>query len=747
MSNAGVCPVRKRGVVALAMTLLVAAFCSAVEATPAIFGQETPQALSEIHDILRLAPEEAERGIPVNVRGVVTFIHSAGGDFFVQSDRDAIWVSSSAGTPTLKRGDLVSIRGLMARGTFAPNINPSEDGVTKVGEAPLPALAVAEQLGLANGEQDCRLIALSGVVRVVERSQAGVQATLATAFGRVPVVVVEDRNNEITAALVGARVAVRGVCAASLNERGQMTGMRLYCQQADDIAIVEPARDLAALPSVSPSRLLKYRAVADSSGRTRTKGVVTLRRGDGSFFIAGDGGAAFVRPVVASSLATGDEVEVVGFARADNELTFIEDAIVTRGAHGPRPTPRRVATARQLIEGLQGGELVRIETDLFRVIARERETIITARMDEDPATAGGLGGIVELRLTSDEAALLPADLEPGARVAFTGVKWPIVSAMLGDKWPVLLVDSARDVEFLAPAPFLTANGLIVVIGLIAVGAVGLAIASRWRLARKEVVQARLEAAVAERTGELEAASRRLAAFDSIRSRFVALANHELRSPLMVLRMRGELISREGSPTTRVHGHDIVACADRITSIIDDFLEKPLDQGQPRIATDRVNLSDLALAAAARAEPLLRAKGQRLILDGTVRGVPAWGDARLVGTILDNLLSNASKFSQPGTEIRLSVRQSDEDRISSVSVIDHGPGLSEIDRAKLFRRGVLLSPRPTAGESGAGDGLALAYELATAMAGRIVCESALGAGAEFRLELPGDAGPPRPWSTV
>lgn len=727
-----------------AVAILIAAAAPRALAQAGDAASASEPVLREIREVLRLPPEDAGKRRRAEVAGVVTFVHPGVGDFFLQDGEDAIWVSHSGGAKGLVRGDRVRVRGVTQRGTFAPSIDPDPlNGVEREGDALLPPPAIAEQMGLANGAQDCRRLAMSGVVRTVSVDQESIELTLSTAFGRVPVVVVTDPTGLIAQSLVGARVAVRGVCATRLNERGQMIGMRLYCQESADIMVVEAAREVSALPSVPPSRLLKYRAVADSSGRTRTKGIVTLRRGDGSFFIAGDGGGAFVRPVEKVELATGDEVEVVGFARADDEMTSIEDAIVTPGPHGPRPSALRVATVRDLAELAQGGELVRIEAELFRIVGRDRETIITARLG---ANAGDQGGIVELRLTNDEASRLAEGVGPGARVAFTGVKWPVVSALLGEKWPVLLVDSASDVELLAGAPILTAERVVSLVGLIAAAALGLAIVARWRLARKESVQAALEVAVAERTGELEAASRRLAAYDSIRSRFVALANHELRSPLMVLRMRGELISRDGSPTTRVHGADIVACADRITTIIDEFLEKPLDQGQPRIATDRVNLSDLAHAAAARAEPMLRAKGQRLVLDGTVRGVPAWGDARLVGTILDNLLSNASKFSQPGTEIRLSVKQSDEDRTSSVSVVDQGPGLSDVDRAKLFRRGVLLSARPTAGESGAGEGLALAHELATAMAGRLLCESAFGAGAEFRLELPGDAGPPRPWST-
>lgn len=707
--------------------------------------------LTTIREVLRLPRDDAAKRQRVAVRGTVTYVQHSSLDFFLQQGEHAIWVAGFGGARP-NRGDVVEVRGVTHSGSFAPEIHPDEDGVTVVGQDSLPLPAAPGEIAFANGEHDCRFVAITGVARLVSDEGTHVQVTLATASGRISVLVPKERAEGLDRTLVGANMAARGVCAMRLNERGQMIGMRLFAQEAADLQVLTPAREVSALPSVSPARLLTYRAVADRSGRTRTKGVVTLRRGDGSFFIAGDGAAAFVRPTtaatIANAMATGDEVEVIGFAAADEALTTIEDALVTRGASGPRPMARSVPTTTALALAVPGGELVRIETEILGVTHRERETIISARMpyaEPDPPGQAESIGIVELRLTNAEAERMPDAVETGARVAFVGVKWPVVSAMLGERWPVLLVDSAADVEVLAAAPWLNPNRTMLLVGSVALAGIAAAFATRWRLAQKERVQARLEEAVAERTAELEAASRRLAAFDAVRSRFVALANHELRSPLMVLRMRGELLGRDASPTTRVHGNDIVRSADQITAIIDEFLEKPLDQGQPRIATDRVNLSDLARAAAARAEPMLRAKGQRLVLDGTVRGVPAWGDARLIGAILDNLLSNASKFAASGTEVRVSVRQNDDGSVSSVSVIDQGPGLSEADRAKLFRRGVILSARPTGGESSEGNGLALAHELAVAMAGRIVCESALGAGAEFRMELPGDAGPPKPWS--
>jgi two-component system sensor histidine kinase/response regulator len=101
--------------------------------------------------------------------------------------------------------------------------------------------------------------------------------------------------------------------------------------------------------------------------------------------------------------------------------------------------------------------------------------------------------------------------------------------------------------------------------------------------------------------------------------------------------------------------------------------------------------------------------------------------------LDNLLSNAIKYSPPGKRIWIQVRQ---DRDSVVcSVQDEGPGLSQEEQARLFQRGVRLSPVPTAGEPSTGYGLAVAKELSERLHGEIWCVSTPGQGACFLVRLP------------
>ncbi len=102
-------------------------------------------------------------------------------------------------------------------------------------------------------------------------------------------------------------------------------------------------------------------------------------------------------------------------------------------------------------------------------------------------------------------------------------------------------------------------------------------------------------------------------------------------------------------------------------------------------------------------------------------------------VLDNLLSNAVKYSFPGKKISVQLRG----EMTSVvcSVRDEGPGLSQEDQTKLFRRGIRLNSIATGGESSSGYGLAVAKELIDKLGGDLWCESTLGAGACFSFRLP------------
>jgi signal transduction histidine kinase len=112
----------------------------------------------------------------------------------------------------------------------------------------------------------------------------------------------------------------------------------------------------------------------------------------------------------------------------------------------------------------------------------------------------------------------------------------------------------------------------------------------------------------------------------------------------------------------------------------------------------------------------------------------WTDRVAVAAVLDNLLSNAVKYSPPGKRIWVKVHG--DQTSASCSVQDEGPGLSQEEQARLFQRGVRLSPIPTGGEPSMGYGLAVAKELVEQLGGAIWCVSRPGQGACFSFRLPG-----------
>jgi signal transduction histidine kinase len=111
----------------------------------------------------------------------------------------------------------------------------------------------------------------------------------------------------------------------------------------------------------------------------------------------------------------------------------------------------------------------------------------------------------------------------------------------------------------------------------------------------------------------------------------------------------------------------------------------------------------------------------------------WTDRVTIAVVLDNLFSNAVKYSPPGKPIRVEITAKPDGVVCSVR--DEGPGLSQGDQSKLFQRGVLLTPKPTGGESSAGYGLAVAKEFIERLGGTIWCESVLGQGSCFSFRLP------------
>jgi len=241
--------------------------------------------------------------------------------------------------------------------------------------------------------------------------------------------------------------------------------------------------------------------------------------------------------------------------------------------------------------------------------------------------------------------------------------------------------------------------------------------------------ARAQADLAEALSELE----RIPAFDPGSVAFVA---HALNNFLVVadgtVEMLGMHLGDKADAQVRVWLEGLHHATNLMTRTVSQLVNaSATDRAQLRL--EKVDLPLLVQRACTYFQRVADRKKIRIVVEPAAGVAPVRTDRVMVAAVLDNLVSNAIKYSQPGKQIR--VRVGGDAGWGVCEVQDEGPGLSPADQARLFQRGVRLTPTPTGGESSTGYGLAVAKELVDKLGGVIWCESVLGQGSYFSFRLP------------
>jgi len=234
--------------------------------------------------------------------------------------------------------------------------------------------------------------------------------------------------------------------------------------------------------------------------------------------------------------------------------------------------------------------------------------------------------------------------------------------------------------------------------------------------------------------ELAKSNERLVHLNNEKNEFLGIAAHDLKNPLTIILGSAQLAGLTDDPgETRQLLDNIAGAAVRMNGLISDLLDvNAIEQGRFASA---VESCDLGRLVAQSVKNNLPAAGKKMIQIQTdlAPGLLASANPAATLQILDNLVSNALKFSHPRTTIQ--VRTLAKANHVLVAVRDEGPGITPADQKKLFQKYTRLTARPTAGESSNGLGLAIVKRLAEAMSGAIECSSTPGAGATFTLRLP------------
>lgn len=226
---------------------------------------------------------------------------------------------------------------------------------------------------------------------------------------------------------------------------------------------------------------------------------------------------------------------------------------------------------------------------------------------------------------------------------------------------------------------------------------------------------------------------------AVKSDFVAVAAHELRGPLSTISLytelleSGELGELDEACATAVAAID--SSSSRLNSIVADLMDAALlERGMLPVTFEEVRIGDLVEEAVRDAALQGRAKDMQVVLSGSLPATIISGDALRLRQVMDNLLSNALKYSFSGTQVRVTTRACDD--WVEIEVADNGRGIPQGSHAQLFSLFGRLDFGDSREAAGLGLGLAISARIVDAHGGRLSYRANdVGGGTVFQVSLP------------
>ena len=236
---------------------------------------------------------------------------------------------------------------------------------------------------------------------------------------------------------------------------------------------------------------------------------------------------------------------------------------------------------------------------------------------------------------------------------------------------------------------------------------------------------------------LQLQNERLRDLDRMKDEFIALVSHELRTPLTSIRGYLELVAEAddaGDEEERASFLQVIdRNAQRLQRLVEDLLlVAQADADSLHLELEEIDLAKLVVDCAEGCLPTAAARG--ITLECTVHAAPTvQADPGRLAQVVDNLLSNALKFTPTGGGVHL--RVSADAAAALVEVADSGMGIPAGEQSELFTRFFRTERAQREAVAGVGLGLSIAKALVEAHGGRIDFTSIDGKGTTFRVRLP------------
>ncbi len=238
--------------------------------------------------------------------------------------------------------------------------------------------------------------------------------------------------------------------------------------------------------------------------------------------------------------------------------------------------------------------------------------------------------------------------------------------------------------------------------------------------------------------ELEAKNEELSRLNQEKNQLLGMAAHDLRNPLGNILVLSDFIIDEASD--KLSGEEkgflgmIKQSSTYMMGLINNILDvSKIESGKLEIKPVPTDINQLIKSNIGLNKYLANKKDITLELEIPEEEINAMADSSYIEQVLNNLVSNAIKFSLGGTKIMVRLEKMPDHCI--VSVIDEGPGIPENELGKLFKFFSRTSVQSTQGEHSTGLGLAISRKIVEAHCGTITVNSKKGAGSTFSFSLP------------
>jgi len=726
---------------------------------PSAHGQDAPPTVlvTNIQQALAVGTNALASTRPkARVRGVITYVSNQARRFYMQDGTNAIQVNLASTPANYRVGLLVEVTGTVRPNLPLPYfVNAT---ATVLGEAPLPDAPLISPYRLAAGEAPFRLVTTRGFIRDMVSGPSG-PTFLCTFEWQAFEVTIPTNAIPLPRDWLDAEIEARGIAFPFFNASGRVTSFRFHPPSMDFLKVIKPG---SRAPFKRPLQTIAEvaRQPQQWDRRYHIAGTVTIPRPTRELYLDDGTGVMLInlqpslaKPVMGEGLGRepetglqpGERIEVVGTRYNWYSLTpTLVYAEYRRLGQGTQPEPRPVSIS-DLKSGRRAGQLVSIEARLLNqrgwINAAGGHQALVFQAGEDVFQASW-----------DSETPAKWDLKANSYVRVTGVNEAEGGRFKSRPTFQLLLRSPADIIPAPEPPFWTRPQIwkpSLAGAALAAIAVGWILLQRWQMRR-------LEHRVADRTADLSGANARLMEevvareraesevqralaqekeLGELKSRFVAMVSHEFRTPLGIIMSSAEILDayleRLSSDERKSNIRDITDATRHMSHMMEEVLL--LGRVEAGKMTCRPGPLDLAVFGRRLVDEVTSATNGRCPIQFTAASGlrEAQADESLLRHIFTNLLSNASKYSPPGSLVEFRVAA--HDHLAAFTVRDCGIGIPEADARLLFQafhRGRNVGDTP-----GTGLGMTVVKRCVELHGGKVAFDTKEGSGTTFVVALP------------